>query len=115
LFSNGPLRNWPKDTLQHFPSGMKLRDAIKMLAARHAPIDGLFGTGLGFQLMRIASDLLIGIITHLASIGVTALPLHDAVLVAESKADVAADAMQAAFSMWTGSSCAIVSTEFFSR
>jgi hypothetical protein len=115
LFSNGPLRNWPKDTLQHFPSGMKLRDAIKMLAARHAPIDGLFGTGLGFQLMRIESDLLIGIITHLASIGVTALPLHDAVLVAESKADVAADAMQAAFSMWTGSSCAIVSTEFFSR
>lgn len=115
LFADGPLRNWPEGTLQHFPSGTKLREAIEMLAAHHAPIANLFGTGLGFQLMRIESDLLIGIITHLASLGVTALPLHDAVLIAESKADVAADAMQTAFSMWTGSSCAIVSTEFFSR
>ncbi|MFK4652617.1 hypothetical protein ABIF97_002551 [Bradyrhizobium japonicum] len=112
LFADGRLRNWPEGTLQHFPSGTKLRDAIEMLATRHAPIADLFGTGLGFQLMRIESDMLIGIITHLASLGVTALPLHDAVLVAESKAPAAADAMQAAFSMWTGSSCAIVSIEF---
>jgi hypothetical protein len=86
-----------------------------MLAAHHAPITDLFGTGLGFQLMRIESDMLIGVIKHLASVGVTALPLHDAVLVAESKADVAADEMQAAFSMWTESSCAIVSVEFYKR
>lgn len=112
LFSDGPLQGWPEDTLPHFPSGTKLRDAIKMLSARHAPIADLFGTGLGFQLMRIESDMLIGVITHLASIGIPALPLHDAVLVAESKAHVAADTMQAAFSMGTGSSCAIVSIEF---
>ncbi|MHC2531857.1 hypothetical protein [Bradyrhizobium diazoefficiens] len=115
LFSDGPLRNWPDGTLQHFPPGTKLRDVIEMLAAHHAPIAHLFGTGLGFQLMRVESDMLIGVITHLASLGVTALPLHDAVLVAESKADVAADAMQAAFSMGTGSSCAIVSIEFCPR
>lgn len=99
LFADGPLRNWPEGTLQHFPSGTKLRDAIEMLVSHHAPIADLFGTELGFQLMRIESDMLIGIITHLASIGVTALPLHDAVLVAESKAYVAAGAMQAA-SAW---------------
>lgn len=115
LFADGPLRNWPEGTLQHFPSGTKLRDAIGMLAARHQPIAHLFGTGLGFQLMRIESDMLIGIIAHLANLGVTALPLHDAVLVAESKAYVAKDAMQAAFSMATGSSCAIVSIEFCPR
>lgn len=83
-----------------------------MLAARHAPIAHLFGTGLGFQLMRIESDMLIGVIAHLTSLGVTALPLDDAVLVAESKAYVAADTMQAAFSMATKSSCPIVSIEF---
>ncbi|WP_225174119.1 MULTISPECIES: hypothetical protein [unclassified Bradyrhizobium] len=115
LFSDGPLRNWPEGTLQHFPSGFKLRTATEMLAARHQPIAHLFGTGLGFQLMRFESDMLIGIIAHLASLGVTALPLHDAVLVAESKAYVAAGAMQAAFSMGTGSSCAIVSIEFCPR
>lgn len=112
LFADGPLRNWPEGTLQHFPSGTKLREALEMLTAHHAPIANLFGTGLGFQLMRIESNMLIRIIAHLASLGVTALPLHDAVLVAKSKADVAADAMQVAFSTGTGSSCAIVSVEF---
>ena len=112
LFSEGPLKNWPEDTRDHFPAGTKLREAVEMLAAKHAPIAHLFGSGLGFQLMRIESDMLIKVITHLSSVGVTALPLHDAVLVAESKAGVAADAMQAAFRMWTNSPCAIVSIDF---
>ncbi|MDA9474389.1 hypothetical protein XI03_07695 [Bradyrhizobium sp. CCBAU 65884] len=50
-----------------------------------------------FQLMRIESDMLIEVITYLAQAGVTGLPLHDAVLVAQSKAEVAARAMQAPF------------------
>ncbi|XIA63351.1 hypothetical protein ACFIOY_29870 [Bradyrhizobium sp. TZ2] len=65
LFSNGPLKNWPEDTHQHFPDGTKLRDAIEILAAKHASIAHLFGTGLGFHLMRIESDMLIEVITHL--------------------------------------------------
>ncbi|MGY2902161.1 hypothetical protein [Bradyrhizobium sp. URHC0002] len=111
LFSEGPLKNWPEDTRQHFPDGTTIRKAVEMLAAKHAPVAHLFGTGLGFQLMRIESDMLIEVITHLFGAGVTALPLHDAVLVAESKTDFAAHTMQAAFEKWTGSRCAIVSVE----
>ncbi len=111
LFSGRPLKSWPEDTRQHFP-GTKLRTAIEMLEMRHAPIKHLFGAGLGFQLMRIESDMLIEVITYLAQAGVTALPLHDAVLVAKSKADIAARAMQAVFARGTGSACAIVSTTF---
>jgi hypothetical protein len=59
--------------------------------------------------MRIESDMLIAVITHLFKSGITALPLHDAVLVAESRAQSAKEAMQAEFSHRTGSSCAIVS------
>lgn len=114
LFSDGPLRNWPEGTRQHFPAGTKLRTAIEMLEARHATISHLFGIGLGFQLMRIESDMLIEVITYLAQAGITALPLHDAVLVAESAADVAARAMQAVFERGTASPCAIVSTTFSS-
>jgi hypothetical protein len=109
LFSDGPLKNWPKETLEHFPKGTKLRDAIDDLRRKHAPIAPLFGTGLGFQLMRIESDMLIPVITHLFKSGVTALPLHDAVLVAQSHAPAAMEAMQAEFRLRTGSSCAIVS------
>ena len=113
LFTDGPLRNWPEDTRQHFPAVTKLRSAIEMLETKHASIKHLFGAGLGFQLMRIESDMLIEVITYLAQARVTALPLHDAVLVAESKADVAARAMQAIFERGTNSPCAIVSTTFW--
>ncbi|MET4292489.1 hypothetical protein [Bradyrhizobium sp. LB5.2] len=113
VFSDGPLRNWPEDTRQHFPTGTKLRDAIEMLEEKHAPIKHLFGAGLGFQLMRIESDMIIEVTTYLAQAGITALPLHDAVLVAESKADFAARAMQAHFERGTASPGAIVSTVFW--
>lgn len=115
LFADGPLRNWPEDTRQYFPPGTKLRTAIEMLTARHAPIAKLFGRGLGFQLMRIESDMLIEVITYLASVGVTALPLHDAVLVAESKAERAAKAMRDVFERWSDSPCAIVSVQFSTK
>ncbi len=63
--------------------------------------------------MRIESDMLIEVITYLAQAAVTALPLHDAVLVAKSKADIAARAMQTVFTRGSGSPCAIVSTTFW--
>jgi hypothetical protein len=109
LFSDGPLKNWPEETLKHFPKGTELRDVIDALRQKHTPIEHLFGTGLGFQLMRIESDMLISVILHLFKKGITALPLHDAALVAKSCAPTAKEVMQAEFSHRTGSSCAIVS------
>lgn len=111
LFSQGPLRNWPEDTHRHFPDGINLRTAIEMLAAKHAPIAHLFGKGLGFQLMRLESDMLIEVLTELSAAGVTALPLHDAVLVAKSHAGVAQETMRAVFQRWSRSPCAIVSVK----
>ncbi|WP_342714498.1 hypothetical protein AAFG22_22305 [Bradyrhizobium sp. B024] len=112
LFAKGPLKNWPEDTRQYFPSGTKLRTAVEVLTAKHVPIAHLFGKGLGFQLMRIESDMLIEVLMELAIAGVTALPLHDAVLVAESHADIAQKTMRAVFERWTRSPCAIVSVKF---
>lgn len=111
LFANGRLGNWPKDSREHFPAGMKLGDAIDMMKRKHAPIAHLFGTGLGFELMRIESDMLISIVAHLFKKGITALPLHDAVLVARSHAETAQRLMQDEFTLRTGSRCAIVSVE----
>lgn len=112
LFADGSLGNWPKDGRGHFPAGMKLRDAIDMLKRKHAPIAHLFGTGLGFELMRHESDMLISIVAHLFKNGITALPLHDAVLVARSHAETAKQLMQDEFTLRTGSRCAIVSIDF---
>ncbi|WP_027569513.1 hypothetical protein [Bradyrhizobium sp. URHA0013] len=112
LFVKGPLKNWPEDTRQHFPRGMNLRTAVEILTAKHAPIAHLFGKGLGFQLMRIESDMLIAVLAELSAAGVTALPLHDAVLVAEAHAGVAQETMGAVFQRWSRSPCAIVSVKF---
>jgi len=113
LFSRGPLKNWPEDTHRHFPDGINLRTAIEMLAAKHAPIAHLFGKGLGFQLMRIESDMLIEVLTELSAARIIALPLHDAVLVAKSHAGVTRETMEAVFRRWSGSPCAIVSVKFY--
>lgn len=111
LFADGRLGNWPKGASEHFPAGTKLCDAIEMLKRKHAPIAPLFGTGIGFELMRHESDMLISVISHLFKNGITALPLHDAVLVAQSHAETAKKAMEDEFAHRTGTRCAIVSIE----
>lgn len=108
LFADGRLKNWPEDTRHHLPTGTQLRDAIKMLCQKHGPITPLFGTGLGFELMRAESDIIIEVTTRLFKQGITALPLHDAVLVAESRGVAAQKMMQDEFERRTGCGCAIV-------
>jgi hypothetical protein len=108
LFADGPLKNWPEDTHPHFPAGTKLRDAIKMLCQKHSPIEPLFGTRLGFELMRLESDIIIEVTLQLSKQGITALPLHDAVLVGESRAVAAQTMMQCEFERRTGCRRAIV-------
>lgn len=112
LFADGLLGNWPKGAREHFPKGTKLRDAIEMLERKHGPIAHLFGKGLGYQLMKSESDMLIAVVSHLFAQGITALPLHDAVLVARSHAETARKAMQDEFTHRTGSRCVIVSVDF---
>lgn len=55
--------------------------------------------------MWIESDMLIAVLTHLFSNGITALPLHDAVVVARSHAEAPREAMQREFTRGTGSRC----------
>ena len=77
LFATKPLGGWPTDAREELPQGMKLRDAVGAIKRKHAPIAKLFERGLGFQLMRHESDLLVSVVTALFKDGVTALPLHD--------------------------------------
>lgn len=110
LFTRGPLKRWPRDCSQHFPC-MTLRQAVALLEEKHRPIAHLFGTGIGFELMFAESEMLIAVVTRLFQSGVPALPLHDAVLVAESDAKAAKAMMEAAFCEGTGERRAFVKVE----
>jgi hypothetical protein len=112
LFARKPLGGWPTDTREALPLGTKLKDAVQAIKRKHAPIAKLFERGLGFQVMRHESDLLISVVTALFKKGITALPLHDSVLVACSHADVAKDFMEQEFMLRTGSPCAFVKVDF---
>ena len=99
LFAREPLTHWPRGTAELFPKATKLRDALETIAAVHAPITPLFGTAIGFRLMLIESETLLAALAQLQHRNVTALPLHDSVLVARSEAETAKEVMAEAFGL----------------
>lgn len=104
LFARGTLTRWPEGTSPLFDRGTKLRDAVSLIRDAHAPIAQFFGSGIGFRLMFIESNILVEALLTLYSQGVTALPLHDSVLVAASEAEAAKAVMEEAFERATGES-----------
>jgi hypothetical protein len=112
LFASKPLGAWPEDTRGDFPSGTKLKAAIGAIKLKHSAIAPLFERGLGFELMRHESDLLVSVVTALFKNGITALPLHDSVLVAKSHAGTAKDFMEREFMHRTGARRAFVKVDF---
>lgn len=111
LFARGPLKRWPQDCSPLLPT-LNLKQAVRLLKEKHQPIAHLFGTGVGFELMFMESEMLIAVVTHLFGIGVPALPLHDAVLVAEPHAKTAKAAMEDIFRLQTGQRRAFVKVDF---
>ena len=112
LFATKPLGGWPTDAREELPPGIKLRDAVAAIKRKHAPIANLFERGLGFQLMRHELDMLVSVVTALFKDGITALPLHDSVLVARSQASTAKSVMEQEFRRRTGSARAFVKIDF---
>jgi hypothetical protein len=112
LFAVGPMTRWPEGTSRLFPKGTKLQDALALVRQVHAPIAKLFGTGLGFRLMMTESGILIEALRYLAHRGITALPLHDSVLVAGSDAEEAEGMITVAFARFTGDSRAWLKVTF---
>jgi hypothetical protein len=112
LFATKPLRGWPTGVREDLPPGMKLRDALEAIKRKHRPIAKLFEHGLGFELMRHESDMLVSVVTALFKSDITALPLHDSVLVARSHSAIAKDFMEQEFKLRTGSPRAFVKVDF---
>jgi hypothetical protein len=94
LFAETPFRHWPNGRSAMFPKGTKLMDVVDAIKVRHMPIIGIFETGAGHRLAFVESNILIDVLGDLAELGTAALPLHDSVLVAASKAEQAKATME---------------------
>jgi hypothetical protein len=111
LFTVGEIRHWPRDSRVYFHPGTKVRDAVAAVTAKHPAIAPLFGTGIGPRLMFIESQILVMALLALHRLGVTALPLHDSVIVAASQAETARDVLRDSYQRHTGDARAAISIE----
>ena len=93
LCAGKPLTNWPDGVHEAFPEAITFKQAVAALTVKHAPIAHLFGTGIGMMFMTQESEALLRVLSRLYRLGITALPLHDSVLVPCSEAEVAKDVM----------------------
>jgi hypothetical protein len=96
LFDQHTRRQWPKteEPVQRLPTGWTVARFRNALIERHPLIADCFGTGLGFQLMHVESEIMVQVLTTVSSEGVTALPLHDGILVRKSHASMGKEAME---------------------
>lgn len=111
LISNtGALNQWPGRTTAEraevracFPRGTRPSEAIRAIKERHRAIAAeWFENGRGLELMRVESDLLVAVLIRLIAMDITALPLHDSVIVARKHASAAKRIMLSEASRQTG-------------
>jgi hypothetical protein len=93
LFVDAPLARFPKGTRRLFPIGTKVQDVTAAIMKKHPAIAGAFFTGVGHRCQFLESQILVEVLRVLMSMDVTALPIHDAILVPASKVALAKDVM----------------------
>lgn len=102
LSSDRPLTRFPRGTRGQMPKSWKFERVYDWVCRHHAPIVPLFGTGHGLRFMKDESEVLIRTLLKLKSLGITALPIHDCVLVASSNREAARAVMEESFLAITG-------------
>ena len=101
LFASQPITKWPRG-LAKAARGVLVGNAIAALQRAHPAIAPLFFMGLGHSLQFTESEILVDILLRLIAKGVTALPVHDCIVVAESDLDTAHRVMAEVFTFHTG-------------
>ena len=76
-----PLGRIPKGARKTIPKRITLADVLAAVGKRHPLIAHRFGAAVGMQLMRKEADILVSVLLALKDRNITALPIHDAVLV----------------------------------
>lgn len=78
-----------------FPAEFTPARVRKAIVAHYPELDQVMGKGLGLKLMFTESEIMRRLLTELHERGVTALPLHDALMVARSDARQVSPLMEA--------------------
>jgi hypothetical protein len=112
LFAPRRFRQMPVEAQKAFPPGTVTREVVDAVERHHAPIAHRFWTGYGHRLANVESAILLDALADLNGQGVTALPLHDSVLVARSQGERAKQALETAFSRFSEHHRAAVNIDY---
>ncbi len=91
------LGRYPQGTRKLFPGHLRIGEAIKALVDFHAPIASRFMPGVGLDLMFAESEIMVDLLLTARRQNIVALPVHDAVIVAQKHQDAMAAIMVQTF------------------
>ncbi|MDA9061455.1 hypothetical protein N9K30_03725 [Planktomarina temperata] len=92
----------PKGVRKLIPSRYTIKDILEAVARKHPAIYPQMTSGIGMQLFRKESDILVDVLETLRSEGIVALPVHDAVIVMDEHHLQATKIMKQVFEGHTG-------------
>ena len=95
-------RRLPKGSRKHFPPRINVKDILRAVEKKHPVIFPLMTSGIGMQLFRKESDILVDVLLTLKTQGIVGLPIHDAVVVRDDNSDKAKAVMKQVFREHTG-------------
>jgi len=110
LYSNSPLIRMPQGCREFFPQKLKYDDVAGKIIQHHHQVADFLHAGVGPILTYQESNILIKVLTNLIDLGITALPLHDAVVVAKEHGEQTRSIMLSVFREVVGIE-AIISSE----
>ncbi len=96
------LTRFPQGTRKLFPMHLRIGEAIEALVAFHSPIAAHFTPGAGLGMMFTESEILVDLLLAARAAGIVALPVHDAVIVADGQQGPMATIMRDTFRAHVG-------------
>lgn len=102
MFVSSPMCRFPRDVRPKFSGNPKIAEVTRSIEAAHPALADVFYTMAGHRLQFRESQIMVDVLFRLMDLGIAALPIHDAVLVAASKAEEARSTMLEVFRDQTG-------------
>jgi hypothetical protein len=96
LSAGGPQRVLPDGMREKLPDGWSIKRLREAILEHHPVLADSFEQDLSLEFMFTESRIMMRALSCLVAQGVTALPIHDGMMVASSKADIASAAMMSA-------------------
>ncbi|SFP14617.1 hypothetical protein SAMN03159463_03682 [Mesorhizobium sp. NFR06] len=97
IFAEKPLERFPQDTRKLFRRSDKIAEVVAAIEQKHELIRDRFHRGLGHDVQFIESQIMVGVLLIMKARGITALPIHDALMVPASAAATAKEVMLSVF------------------